>query len=61
MLSEFIEDFCISAAIMKGPVITKKGISWQAGMPIVKEDFLLNKRVNPIDVYPDPSGSCAQR
>ena len=62
-LSEFIEDFCIfPAAIMKGPVITKKDkLVWEAGVPIVKEDFLfLNKRVNPIDVYPDPSGSCVQ-
>ena len=62
-LSEFIEDFCIfPAAIMKGPVITKKDkLVWEAGVPIVKEDFLfLNKRVNPIDVYPDPSGSCTQ-
>ena len=62
-LSEFIEDFCIfPAAIMKGPVITKKEkLVWEAGVPIVKEDFLfLNKRVNPIDVYPDPSGSCVQ-
>ena len=62
-LSEFIEDFCIfPAAIMKGPVITKKDkLVWEAGVPIVKEDFLfLNKRVNPIDVYPDPSGSCPQ-
>ena len=62
-LSEFIEDFCIfPAAIMKGPVITKKEkLVWEAGVPIVKEDFLfLNKRVNPIDVYPDPSGSCTQ-
>lgn len=62
-LSEFIEDFCIfPAAIMKGPVITKKDkLVWEAGVPIVKEDFLfLNRRVNPIDVYPDPSGSCVQ-
>ena len=41
-LSEFIEDFCIfPAAIMKGPVITKKDkLVWEAGVPIVKEDFL---------------------
>ena len=62
-LSEFIEDFCIfPAAIMKGPVITKKDkLVWEGGIPIVREDFLfLNKRVNPIDVYPDPSGSSPQ-
>lgn len=62
-LSEFIEDFCIfPAAIMKGPVITKKDkLVWEGGVPIVREDFLfLNKRVNPIDVYPDPSGSSPQ-
>lgn len=62
-LSEFIEDFCIfPAAIMKGPVITKKDkLVWEGGIPIVREDFLfLNKRVSPIDVYPDPSGSSPQ-
>ena len=57
-LSEFIEDFCtFSAAIMKGPVITKKKkLIWEGGEAVTTEEHVfMNKRVSPYDVYPDPS------
>ena len=59
-LSEFIEDFCIfPTAIMKGPVISKsQKLRWEAGVPVVTEDYIfLNKRINPIDIYPSPSSA----
>lgn len=62
-LSSFIEDFCVyPAAFMKGPVITKKNkLKWVNGEVEVVQDFcFLNKRINPIDVYPSPSANTLQ-
>jgi len=59
-LSEFIEDFCVfQAAIMKGPIITKKKkMTWDKGKPLVSEEYCyLNRRVAPLDIYPSPSAT----
>jgi hypothetical protein len=62
-LNEFIEDFCIfPTAFMKGPVIQKKEtLVWENGAPIVRPSYtFINKRVNPMDVYPEPSATSIQ-
>lgn len=59
-MSDFIEDFCVfQAAIMKGPVITKKRrLTWKNGQPVPTDDYVfLNKRVSPFDIYPSASAS----
>lgn len=62
-LSDFIEDFCIYPnAFMKGPIIQKKKkLRWINGKPSTKEVFTFtNKRVSPMDIYPDPSATSPQ-
>jgi len=62
-LSDFVTDFTIyPTAFMKGPVITNgKKIKWENGEAVVVEDFIyLNKRVDPLDVYPSPSATTIQ-
>ena len=56
-LSEFIDDFTVfPAAIMKGPIVTKKDrLVWVNGEAEKKKEYVfLNKRVSPLDFYPSP-------
>jgi len=62
-LSEFITDFVTyPAAIIKGPIYRKKRqVSWQAGIPVVKETVVkVFERVSPMDVYPSPDSTSCQ-
>ena len=62
-LSQFISDFCIfPAAIMKGPVITKKKkITYENGIAVPSDEYIfLNQRVSPFDFYPSSSSSDIQ-
>lgn len=54
-LLDFIDDFVVyPTAILKAPVITKqKSLKWKNGKPTpIDEYFFLNKRVDPLDIYP---------
>jgi len=56
-LDDFITDFSIfPTAIMKGPIVTKKRkLRYDNGRPVPVTDYCyLNKRVSPLDFYPQP-------
>lgn len=62
-LTQFIDDFCVfPVAVMKGPVVTRrKKLAWVDGKPTPIDDFVfLNKRVNPLDIYPSPDATSIQ-
>ena len=62
-LSDFITDFVVyPTAFIKGPIVTKKNkITWVNGDKVVSEQYVyLNKRVDPLDIYPSPDATSIQ-
>jgi hypothetical protein len=54
-LTDFLDDFVVDpAAIMKGPVISKKkALAWKDGAPVEVESYkFMNERVDCLDIYP---------
>lgn len=58
---EFVQDFVVyPTAFMKGPIVTKKPkLSWDKNGDAVVTNVIrsMNKRVNPIDIYPSPDAT----